>query len=325
MFRQLFVSKGSLKNKLILFWIVLLIIPVVLVSILFMPSKELGYSSNVEDGMSTIDNQYYEEEGISKDFLMKRILTESVSENNVPEEFDTDCGSVKVSNQSDLEITDEVCDLKPLNKSRKVLIYHTHTSESYTPSSNYKYEMSGNYRTIDDNYNMIRVGNELEKYLIEKGFEVIHDTKYYDYPKYNGAYQRSLVTVQNILKENSDIDFVLDLHRDAIGDGSSYGPSVIIGEESVAQLMMVVGSDANGDEHLYWKDNLNTALSISNIGNKMYSGLFRPVVLRNSRFNQHLSDGALIIEVGATENILDEVLLSMKYLANVLDEVAKNN
>lgn len=322
MFKQLFVGKGPFKNKFVFFWIILLIMPVVLVSILLLPSKELGYSSNVDDGISTIDNQYYEEEGISKDFLMKRILTESVSENNVPEEFDIDCGSIKVSNQSDIEITDEICKLSNLNKGKKVLIYHTHTSESYTTSSNY--EMSGNYRTIDDNYNMIRVGNELEKYLIDKGFLVIHDTKYYDYPKYNGAYQRSLVTVQDILKENSDIDFVLDLHRDAIGDGSSYGPSVKINNESVAQLMIVVGTDANGDEHLYWRNNLNTALSISNMGNKMYSGLFRPVVLRNSRFNQHLSDGALILEVGATDNTLDEVLLSMKYLANVLEEIVNN-
>ena len=65
------------------------------------------------------------------------------------------------------------------------------------------------------------------------------------------------------------------------------------------------------------------ALKIQEVGNAMYPGIFRPIVLRNSRYNQHLSSGACLLEVGATGNTLDECLLSMQCLANILDELFK--
>ena len=130
----------------------------------------------------------------------------------------------------------------------KVVIYHTHTCESYTPTEQYQYTASGNFRTIDLNFSVSRVGDELEKWLSTYGCTVIHDRTYHDYPAYMAHIQRSLVTAQNVLSTNQDADIVIDLHRDAIADGT-YGPRVKIGDEYVSQLMFVIGTDGANSAH----------------------------------------------------------------------------
>ncbi len=254
--------------------------------------------------------------------ISKDARTESVSERNIAENYNITYGSVKIRNQSNCDINEEICNPNDLNlpNTKKVLIYHTHTCESYTPSEKYNYTMTGNYRTTDNNYNMVKVGEELTKYLEQKGFTVIHNTTCHDYPAYSGSYDRSYSTIQTVLNENSDIQIVIDLHRDAVGDGTSYGPTVKVNGESVAQLMFVIGTDGGGLEHPNWNQNLKTAVKIQETANSIYPGLFRPMIVRNSRYNQHISMGASIIEVGATGNTLEECLLSMQCLANVLEE-----
>ena len=113
------------------------------------------------------------------------------------------------------------------------------------------------------------------------------------------------------------------MHRDALGSNSGYAPKVKIGDEIVAQLMFVIGTDGGGLEHSNWKRNLKTAIKIQEKANEMYPGLFKPIIVRNSRYNQHVANAACIIEVGATGNTLDECIGSMKYLSNVLGEVLK--
>ena len=114
---------------------------------------------------------------------------------------------------------------------------------------------------------------------------------------------------------------VIDLHRDALGNNSNYAPRVQIGEEFVAQLMFVIGTDGGGSQHDYWEKNLKFAVKIQEKANEMYPGLFKPIILRNSRYNQHVSDSACIIEVGATGNTLEEAKNSMMYFADVLDSL----
>lgn len=258
----------------------------------------------------------------NKVVISTNATTESVSERNLAENYNFTYGNVRIRNQSDCDITEETCNTSDLNvnNAKTVLIYHTHTCESYTASEKYNYTMTGNYRTTDNNYNMVRVGEELKKYLEEKGFTVIHNTTCHDYPSYSGSYDRSYETVQGILNENSNIGLVIDLHRDAVGDGSSYGPTLKVNGESVAQLMFVIGTNGGGLEHPNWTQNLKTAVKIQETGNTMYPGLFRPMIVRNSRYNQHIAKGASIIEVGATGNTLEECLLSMQCLANVLNQ-----
>ena len=205
-----------------------------------------------------------------------------------------------------------------LSNKKDIVIYHTHTCESYTPTNQNNYVASGNFRTIDANYNVSRVGQELKKNLNDF-FNVNHDKTYHDYPTYSGSYNRSLTTIKSLISENYS-GLVIDLHRDALGNNSNYAPKVQIGDEIAAQLMFVIGTDGGGLSHLNWIRNLKTAIKIQEKANELYPGLFKPIILRNSRYNQHVSDGACIIEVGATGNTLEECNVSMKYLAKVLEE-----
>lgn len=243
-----------------------------------------------------------------------------VLENNVPERYTNSYAGVNIKNETDFGLTEEILAGEvQIDNPKRVLIYHTHTCESYTPSESYSYEMTGNYRTTDLNYNVARVGTELAKILEQKQYTVIHDTTYHDFPAYSGSYDRSYTTVSNLLAGQEKTDIIFDLHRDSIGD-SSYAPTVKIGEEYAAQLMFVIGTNGGGLEHPDWILNLRAAIKIQAKANEKYPGLFKPIVLRNSRYNQNLGRAAAIIEVGATGNTLEQCMTSMKYLAEVMEE-----
>ncbi len=249
-------------------------------------------------------------------------LQTQVIENNVPNKFTNAYNGVFIKNGTEYNLTEEILkpDIEVNNKN--IMIFHTHTCESYTATEKFNYTQTGTYRTTDLNYNVARVGTELTNQLLSYNYNVIHDTTYHDYPAYNGSYDRSLNTVRNLLLANKDTDVIFDLHRDAIAD-YSYAPTVKIGEEYAAQLMFVIGTDGGGLEHQNWQQNLKFAVKIQEKANELYPGLFKPIVLRNSRYNQHLSKAAGIIEVGATGNTMEQCLVSMKYLAKVISEVMK--
>lgn len=247
-------------------------------------------------------------------------LETEVIENNVPNKYTNEYNGVKVKNETEYELTEEILTPNIEVNNKNIMIFHTHTCESYTPSEKYTYEQTGTFRTTDTNYNVVRVGTELENQLLSYGYNVIHDSTYHDYPAYSGSYGRSLTTVKNLLSINTDTDVVIDIHRDAIGD-YSYAPTVKIGEEYAAQLMFVIGTDGSGLEHQNWIQNLKFAVKVQEKANEMYPGLFKSIILRNSRYNQHLTKAASIIEVGATGNTMEQCLTSMKYLAKVLSEV----
>ena len=186
----------------------------------------------------------------------------------------------------------------------------------------YEYEATGNYRTTDLNYSVARVGTELTNYLKEKGFNVTHNTTYHDYPAYSGSYARSLNTLEGLL-EGKNTQLVFDLHRDAVGSSNEYAPTIKINDNYVAQIMFVIGTNGGGLEHPNWVQNLKMAVKILEKANEMYPGLFRPIIIRNSRYNQHLTNGSSIIEVGATGNTMEQCILSMQCLSNVLAEICK--
>lgn len=186
----------------------------------------------------------------------------------------------------------------------------------------YEYEATGNYRTTDLNYSVARVGTELTNYLKEKGFNVTHNTTYHDYPAYSGSYARSLNTLEGLL-EGKNTQLVFDLHRDAVGSSNEYAPTIKINDNYVTQIMFVIGTNGGGLEHPNWVQNLKIAVKIQEKANEMYPGLFRPIIIRNSRYNQHLTNGSSIIEVGATGNTMEQCILSMQCLSNVLAEVCK--
>lgn len=249
-------------------------------------------------------------------------LKTEVQSSNVPNKYTIQYNGVKIKNEVGYKLTDEILKTDITVNTENILIFHTHSCESYTATEKNNYKQTGNFRTTDKNYSVIRVGNELELQLVSYGYKVIHDEEYHDYPSYSGSYSSSLKTVTKLLEQNPNTDVVIDIHRDAIGD-STYAPTVKIGDEYAAQLMFVIGGNESSIKHENWAQNLKFAIKVQEKANELYPGLFKPIILRGSGYNQHVSKAATIIEVGATGNTLEQTLVSMKYLAKVLSEVVK--
>lgn len=293
----------------------------------FLLNYQLPVMSSLEIAKSSVDEPAVEappqDTSNSVEHASTNLETQ-VIDSGVPNKYTNDYNGVEIKNGTDYTLTDDMlnCDTLDINKS-DIMIFHTHTCESYTPTENYPYEESGTFRTIDLNFSVSRVGDSLSDQLLSYGYNVIHDKTYHDYPAYSGSYGRSMATVESLLISHPNTDVIIDLHRDAIAD-TSYAPSVKIGDEIVSQLMFVIGTDGGGLEHSNWQQNLKFAIAVQQKANELYPGLFRPILLRNSRYNQQLGKAACIIEVGATGNTLEQSMASMKYLAKILDEVLKN-
>lgn len=235
--------------------------------------------------------------------------------------------NVEIKNSTNFTLDENVLNgdltiFKEKSKS-KILIISSHSSESYTPSPENTYVQTGNFRTQDNNYNVIRVGKALKSSLESNNFNVIQDETCHDYPAYNGSYTRSLETVNKYVNNDKSIEIVFDVHRDAIGSNSSFRPITTSEGKTAAQLMFVVGTSGGGLSHPNWQENLKLAIKLQQKANEMYPGLFRPISLSKSRYNQHTTKGSLIIEVGATGNTLEECLTSMELFGKVVSEVIK--
>lgn len=199
----------------------------------------------------------------------------------------------------------------------QILIIHTHGSEAYTPDGTDSYENTDNFRTDDPKYSVIRVGDELAACFESYGLSVIHDKKIYDYPSYTGSYGRSEQAVKEYLAQYPTISVVLDVHRDAIGDGDVVYKTVAeAGGKPCSQVMLLVGTGENGLEHPNWQENLRFALYLQSAVVKKYPSLCRPIALKKERYNQHLSTGYLILEVGSSGNTLEEALNAVRLLAD---------
>ena len=221
---------------------------------------------------------------------------------------------VYVYNRSGLELDASVIGAGavdvPLGEGPQILIIHTHGSEAYSQYDGDTYEESDPYRTTDCTHNMVRVGEEMATVFRAYGFQVIHDTTLYDYPAYNGSYDRSYAGVAHWLEQYPTIRIVLDVHRDALV-GSNDEVYKLVSEEAgekVAQVMLVVGTSGSGLEHPRWKDNLAFAVRLQQNLVRGYDSLARPIVLRSSRYNQQLLPGYLLVEVGGHGNTLTEAI-----------------
>ena len=205
-----------------------------------------------------------------------------------------------------------------------VLILHTHGTESYTKSKGENYTESSAYRTLDEGYNMISVGDYLTEALAEAGIGVIHDRSLHDYPSYNGSYSSARKSIAAYLKEYPSIRLVLDLHRDASGDNKNQlkTKATVDGVPS-AQLMIVVGTNGSGLNHPKWEENLALALKLYTQLERTSSGICRYISLRSQRFNQDQSTGALIIEVGGAGNSHEEAITATSVLAEAVIAMAK--
>lgn len=203
-----------------------------------------------------------------------------------------------------------------------VLIVHTHATEAYTPDSANSYVTSDTNRTTDTNYNVVRVGTEIEKILNANGIKTLHAADLNDYPSYNGAYSRTLNVISQYMKKYPSIKFVIDVHRDAMvtASGKKYKTVAQINGRQTAQLMLVAGTDAGGLTHDHWRENLAWMTKLQSAMNKKYPGIMRPINIRAARFNEHVTTGSILLEVGTSGNTLDEAIYSAQLFAQTLSE-----
>ena len=200
-------------------------------------------------------------------------------------------------------------------KEPKVLIMHTHTSEAYADSEG--------ARTKDSTKNVVRVGEVLAGQLEKNGVSVIHDTTQNDSPSYNGSYTKAMKNISARLEAHPSLEIVLDVHRDYAeqtknGEMVQLKPVTEIDGEAVAQVMLVVGTDGLGLSHPHWQENLAFAVQLQQELQRIAPSLARPINLRRERFNQHLTKGSLIVEVGTAGNTLAECERAADYIGKAL-------
>lgn len=205
-----------------------------------------------------------------------------------------------------------------------VLILHTHGTESYTKQSGETYRESSAFRTLDRQYNMISLGDHLTQLLEAGGVQVIHDRELHDYPSYSGSYAHARKSIAAYLEEYPSIRLVLDLHRDAADtEDGQLRTAVELDGQRTARLMLVMGTDAAGLSHPEWEENLSLALKLHATLEQLSPGIMRPLVLRSQRFNQDMSPGALLVEVGAAGDSHAEALAASEQLAKAIVALAK--
>jgi hypothetical protein len=201
-------------------------------------SEEITNKENNENIQENEKNQTEEKQEIQ--LAQEGLQTQVITKNPISENSNVTYKNVKIKNQTSYTLTEEMLNPDITIENKNIILFHTHSCESYTSSDKYPYTPTGTFRTTDLNFTVVRVGTELENQLKQYQYNVIHNTDYHDYPSYNGSYTRSLATVENILKTNPS-DIIIDVHRDAVGSRSDYAPTVKIGDtDEAAQIMFVI-------------------------------------------------------------------------------------
>lgn len=208
----------------------------------------------------------------------------------------------------------------------QVLIVHTHTTEAYMTYFAGYYNASDTARSTDTTRSVVAVGDAISDELRSAGIGVIHDTTIHDQP-YTGAYDRSAATIEKNLKLYPTIRVVLDIHRDALNqsDNVEIKPTVVIDGRKAAQLMIIASCcDSASIPHPNWHENLRFALRLQNALNTQYEGIARPLYLVDSRYNEHLTNGSLLIEIGSEANTVSEAVYSGEILGKTLSQVLES-
>lgn len=202
--------------------------------------------------------------------------------------------------------------------SEDILLYTTHTSESYANSEGYKFDYTSPRRTTDGQYNMLSIASTFASNLNNKGINTICSLTPHDYGEYNSAYSNSRRTVETLVYANPNASILIDVHRDAIED-LDFAPKTELRGYKVASLMLVMGIGYDDGYNPYYEQNLKLALEIQILANKIYPGLFRPMIIRNSIYNQDIKESSFLVEVGASGNTIEEAKLATRCLANLLN------
>ena len=244
----------------------------------------------------------------------------SVTEGNVS----FGCVQVRSTASTDIDIEKELQSelgfkIEKTDKPQ-VLIYHTHTSESYLPYDTGYFFESFFPRSTERSENVCAVGEEIARQLNAEGIVTIHDTTLHDYPSYSGAYNRSLETINEYLEKYPSIKVVLDIHRDGIGtDTEKYKPVFTAGGIQGAQAMILAGYNYDGSESFSdWEYNLRFALRLQKTAGELYPGMMRPLNFSDFVYNMDVNTGSLLIEVGGEANTIEEARYTGCLLGKVI-------
>ncbi len=201
---------------------------------------------------------------------------------------------------------------------KRILIYHTHTHEAYAQVEDDPYIAVEAWRTEDNSYSVVRLGQALAEQLRDMGYEVVHDTTDHEQQDISSAYLRSLQTLESY---DAPFDLTIDLHRDAHVE--SLPVAFNIGEESYAQLMLLVGrgDDYSSTEKPDYAANLDFAQRLTQAMNAQHDGICRNVTVKKGRYNQHIGRRAILVEVGHNQNTLQQALNSIPCLAAAIQDV----
>ena len=239
------------------------------------------------------------------------------------------CGAGSIKNntrQTAADIAAEIQDPLPFGVEKdspdpQILIMHTHATEDYRLSAGLWYSPGDGARTTDTNLNMCAVGRVMADTLNAAGLNTLHDETLNDYPSYTGSYENSRAVVQRYLAQYPSIKVVLDVHRDAIETegGSRMAPVCTVDGRQAAQVMIICGCDNGGSVRLpSWRQNLRFAAAWERSMEGMYPGFTRPVLFSYRFYNQDLTTGSLLIEIGGHGNNLNEALYAGQLAANGL-------
>ena len=240
-------------------------------------------------------------------------------------------GLVRVKNvnsKTDINIKkllEEKAELSVSRKEPSVLIFHTHTTETYEILDRDFYAVGHKTRSNDKGINMIRVGEETVKEIESAGYKVIHDTVIHD-STYNTAYSHSRKTVEAYLKEYPSIKVVLDIHRDAIqrSDGTKIKPTATVDGKKAAQIMIISGCQEEGgpiEGFPDWKKNLVFAVQLQNTLEELFEGITRPLYFSPRKYNMDLTPCSLLVEVGSDASTLDEAVYTGRCLGKAVSKL----
>lgn len=224
--------------------------------------------------------------------------------------------------KKDFPIKGSIPDEEPL-----VLIIHTHGSESYLENGYGFYSPKETFRSLDEDKTVVHIGAVLCEKLNSLGINTIHDKTMYDQTDFNRSYNYSREGIKKALAEHPTIKFVIDLHRDSVFDssGRNIKPLTTLNGKECAQLMLVVGTNEGGSDHPNWRDNLTFATHLQQKMNDLYPTLARPINLRSAAFNQALTKGSVILEVGSCGNTIEEAENAILLFAQAYASIIKEN
>ncbi len=259
--------------------------------------------------------------------VSKTVLGNIIKQTLTPYTANTVSGSVYLNNQcgENVDIGTLLNSNLSFNVSAngqpQILIYHTHATEGYMESESLYYKDTDEPRSTDTEKNVVKVGEVIAEKLRAAGFGVIHDKTLHDSTAFSGSYSRSADTVNAVLKKYPSVVMAIDVHRDSIlgNGGDRVAPVVSVNGREAAQVMLVMGSNTGAvTDHPKWRENLKLGVKLQNCLETSYPQFARALLLRSSRYNQNLTTGSLLIEVGSDANTLEQAMYSAELIGESL-------